>query len=53
MISVEDMNVAMKDGLGTRYAFVGPLEACHLNAEGNIPSYYCNTQANIHPMTKT
>ena len=24
----------MKDGLGMRYAFLGPLETCHLNAEG-------------------
>jgi len=38
VISAEDLDVAMKDGLGMRYAFIGPLETCHLNAEG-IKSY--------------
>ena len=33
-ISVEDIDKVMKDGLGMRYAFLGPLETCHLNAEG-------------------
>jgi len=34
VISVEDIDTVMKDGLGMRYAFCGPLETCHLNAEG-------------------
>ena len=29
----------MSDGLGMRYAFIGPLETMHLNAEGVIS--YC------------
>lgn len=33
-ISVEDLDKVMSDGLGMRYAFMGPLETCHLNAEG-------------------
>ena len=34
MISVEDVDSVMKDGLGLRYAFMGPMETCHLNADG-------------------
>ena len=28
----------MKNGLGMRYAFLGPLETCHLNVEGKFSS---------------
>jgi L-gulonate 3-dehydrogenase len=31
---VEDIDIAMRDGLGPRYAFLGALELTHLNAEG-------------------
>jgi L-gulonate 3-dehydrogenase len=31
---VEDLDKVMTDGLGMRYAFIGPMETCHLNAEG-------------------
>lgn len=34
VISVEDLDTVIKHGLGTRWAFIGPLETCHLNAEG-------------------
>ena len=34
MISVEDIDKVMSEGLGMRYAFLGPLETTHLNAEG-------------------
>ncbi|XP_030877445.1 lambda-crystallin-like [Leptonychotes weddellii] len=30
----------MSDGLGMRYAFIGPLETMHLNAEGMLS--YCD-----------
>ena len=33
-ISLEDLDKVMKDGLGMRYAFMGPMETIHLNAEG-------------------
>jgi L-gulonate 3-dehydrogenase len=26
----------MSDGLGMRYAFLGPMETAHLNAEGSL-----------------
>ena len=34
VLSVEDVDKVMSDGLGMRYAFMGPFETCHLNAEG-------------------
>lgn len=29
----------MSDGLGMRYAFLGPMETTHLNAEGNFHAF--------------
>jgi len=48
-ISVEDIDTVMKDGLGMRYAFCGPLETCHLNAEGmrNYCERYGETIYNV------
>jgi len=34
VISVNDLDKVMTDGLGMRYAFMGPFETCHLNANG-------------------
>lgn len=34
MISPDDLDLVMSDGLGMRYAFMGPLETMHINAEG-------------------
>ncbi|XP_065494067.1 lambda-crystallin homolog isoform X2 [Caloenas nicobarica] len=39
VISPTDLDLVMSDGLGMRYAFIGPLETMHLNAEGI--SNYC------------
>lgn len=33
-MSPSDLDLVMSDGLGMRYAFIGPLETMHLNAEG-------------------
>ena len=33
-IGVEDVDSVVKDGLGLRYAFMGPFETCHLNVAG-------------------
>uniref|UniRef100_A0A8C6R3Z6 Crystallin, lambda 1 n=1 Tax=Nannospalax galili TaxID=1026970 RepID=A0A8C6R3Z6_NANGA len=38
IVSANDLDLVMSDGLGMRYAFIGPLETMHLNAEG-INSY--------------
>ncbi|XP_055837174.1 lambda-crystallin homolog [Episyrphus balteatus] len=34
ILNVKDIESVMSDGLGMRYAFLGPLETAHLNAEG-------------------
>lgn len=34
ILSVEDVDKVMSEGLGMRYAFLGPFETAHLNAEG-------------------
>ena len=35
-MSVEDVDKVMWAGLGMRYAFIGPFETMHLNAEGKL-----------------
>ncbi|BES94387.1 3-hydroxyacyl-CoA dehydrogenase, NAD Hypothetical protein domain [Nesidiocoris tenuis] len=39
ILSVEDVDKVMSQGLGMRYAFLGPMETAHLNAEG-MEAYY-------------
>uniref|UniRef100_A0A8W8J2A5 Lambda-crystallin-like protein n=1 Tax=Magallana gigas TaxID=29159 RepID=A0A8W8J2A5_MAGGI len=34
VMSVEDIDKVMSEGLGRRYAFIGPLETAYLNADG-------------------
>jgi L-gulonate 3-dehydrogenase len=38
-ISAEDLDHAVKDGLGLRWSFLGPFETIELNAPGGIPDY--------------
>jgi 3-hydroxyacyl-CoA dehydrogenase len=38
-ISAEDLDRTVKDGLGTRWSFLGPFETIELNAPGGIPDY--------------
>uniref|UniRef100_A0A8D1KSL0 L-gulonate 3-dehydrogenase n=1 Tax=Sus scrofa TaxID=9823 RepID=A0A8D1KSL0_PIG len=40
IVSPGDLDLVMSDGLGLRYAFIGPLETMHLNAEGMLS--YCD-----------
>ncbi|KAK7800599.1 hypothetical protein U0070_024225 [Myodes glareolus] len=40
IVSPNDLDLVMSDGLGLRYAFIGPLETMHLNAEGIVS--YCD-----------
>lgn len=39
IVSPSDLDLVMSDGLGMRYAFIGPLETMHLNAEGMLCFY--------------
>eukprot|EP00093_Oithona_nana_P006362 06362.XXX_347668_348795_1 [CDS] Oithona nana genome sequencing. len=41
VVSADDLDVVMRDGLGLRYAFMGPMETIHLNALGL--KKYCQT----------
>uniref|UniRef100_A0A2K6Q936 Crystallin lambda 1 n=1 Tax=Rhinopithecus roxellana TaxID=61622 RepID=A0A2K6Q936_RHIRO len=40
IVSPSDLDLVMTEGLGMRYAFIGPLETMHLNAEGMLS--YCD-----------
>jgi len=40
VVTPQDLDVVMKDGMGMRYAFMGPMETIHLNAEGT--KNYCD-----------
>ncbi|XP_015975276.2 lambda-crystallin homolog isoform X1 [Rousettus aegyptiacus] len=40
IVSPGDLDLVMSNGLGLRYAFLGPLETMHLNAEGMLS--YCD-----------
>lgn len=52
VVSVEDVDKVMSQGLGWRYAFLGPLETAHLNAEGWMD--YCSKYTNtIHSVSQT
>ncbi|GBM86198.1 Lambda-crystallin [Araneus ventricosus] len=44
VMSVEDIDAVMSEGLGMRYAFLGPFETCQLNADGMMD--YCKRYAN-------
>lgn len=38
-VSAEDLDKTIKDGLGLRWSFMGPIETIELNAPGGIPDY--------------
>ena len=38
-MSAEDLDKTIRDGLGLRWAFMGPFETIELNAPGGIPDY--------------
>ena len=39
VVSPEDCDVIMSQGLGMRYAFMGPWETGYLNADGKVVLY--------------
>jgi len=52
VLSVEDADMVMKEGLAPRYMFMGPLETAHLNADGFVD--YCNRYGQgIHDVSMT
>jgi len=52
ILDVRDIDSVMSDGLGMRYAFLGPLETAHLNAEG-MTNYFERYSKTIHAVSKT
>lgn len=52
IVSVSDIDKVMTDGLGMRYAFLGPLETAHLNAEG-FASYSERYAESMYAVSKT
>lgn len=52
ILSVKDIDSVMSDGLGMRYAFLGPLETAHLNAEG-MHSYCERYSKTIYAVSET
>lgn len=52
ILDVKDVDKVMSDGLGMRYAFLGPLETAHLNAEG-FANYCQRYAATIYAVSKT
>ncbi|KAM8854970.1 lambda-crystallin homolog isoform 2-T2 [Spinachia spinachia] len=39
VLSVKDIDLVMSEGLGMRYAFIGPMETMHLNAPDGLEDY--------------
>lgn len=52
LVSVEDIDKVMTEGLGMRYAFLGPLETAHLNAEG-FKNYTERYAESMYAVSKT
>lgn len=52
ILNVRDVDSVMSDGLGMRYAFLGPLETAHLNAEG-MRNYYERYTNTIYAVSQT
>lgn len=48
--TVEDLDKCIRDGLGLRWAFMGPFETIDLNAPGGIPDYAARYGAKLHGM---
>lgn len=52
ILNVEEIDNVMSEGLGMRYAFLGPLETAHLNAEG-MESYCDRYSKTIYDVSVT
>ena len=51
--SSEDIDATIKDGLGLRWAFMGPFETIDLNAPGGIKDYMSRYGSIFTEMAKT
>jgi len=48
VLNVKDVDTVMSEGLGMRYAFLGPLETAHLNAEGMACLFFIIEYSILH-----
>jgi 3-hydroxyacyl-CoA dehydrogenase len=51
VVSPEDLDKTIRDGLGLRWAFMGPFETIELNAPAGIPDYNKRYAANLSRLT--
>jgi 3-hydroxyacyl-CoA dehydrogenase len=51
-VSVEDLDKTIRDGLGLRWAFMGPFETIDLNAPGGVTDYAARYGPKLHGMMK-
>lgn len=49
-VSVEDLDKTIRDGLGLRWAFMGPFETIDLNAPGGVTDYAARYGPKLHGM---
>ena len=52
VVSPQDLDKTIRDGLGLRWAFMGPFETIELNAPGGIPDYCSRFGASLQDMIK-
>ncbi|XP_073702247.1 lambda-crystallin homolog [Garra rufa] len=53
VISVKDIDLVMSEGLGMRYAFLGPIETMHLNAPEGMEDYLQRYSEGMKRVLKT
>ena len=51
-VSADDLDKAIKDGLGLRWSFMGPFETIDLNAPGGVADYCARYGPLYHEITK-
>jgi 3-hydroxyacyl-CoA dehydrogenase len=52
VISPQDLDKTVRDGLGLRWAFMGPFETIELNAPGGIPDYCARYAASLSSLVE-
>jgi 3-hydroxyacyl-CoA dehydrogenase len=52
VISPQDLDKTVRDGLGRRWAFMGPFETIELNAPGGIPDYCARYAASLSALVE-
>jgi 3-hydroxyacyl-CoA dehydrogenase len=51
VVSPQDLDKTIRDGLGLRWAFMGPFETIELNAPGGIPDYCARYAPSLSQLT--